>query len=230
MNIFAHELDLILTAHKKTLSSLYSIRSPDVAIPPSTVDRLKETLQGQRSATLNAEQLLMLQERLSLTDEEMRRLRAALLAEAVRRLLADRLDSIDTADDLANKFFQMLLDTDSNQMQVWRDRLLEEVRGPQQTRGIIENEEETSAQKQERVSTLLEPAAEAYHQGMLWLEMARATSNWLARRGYVAHAKALLDIARNLARRAPSQALNTPEQATWLTLIETALEDADMLG
>ena len=81
MNIFAHELDLILTAHKKTLSSLYTIRSRDVAIPPSAVDRLKETLHGQHSATLNAEQLTMLQERLSLTDEEMRRLRAALLAE-----------------------------------------------------------------------------------------------------------------------------------------------------
>lgn len=229
MNIFAHELDVILISHKKTLSSLYTIRSPDVAIPPSTVDRLKETLQGQRSATLNVEQLAMLQERLSLTDEEMRRLRAALLAEGVRRLLADRLASIDAADDLASKFFQMLLVADGDQMQTKRDRLLEEVRGPQLTRGIIESEEETS-QKQEQVSALLEPTAEAYHQGMLWLEMARATSNWLARRGYVAHAKALLETARNLARRAPSQALNTPEQASWLALIEAALEYADTLG
>src|SRR5260370_42575512 len=120
MNIFAQELAMTLKRHKKTLSSLYSIHSPDVAIPPSTVDRLKETLQGSSSAILNAEQLAMLQDQLSLTHEEVRRLHAALLAEAVRRLLVDRLDSIETAADLADRCFQMVVASNGGQREVKR--------------------------------------------------------------------------------------------------------------
>ncbi len=235
MNIFVRELILILATHKKKLSSLYSIHSANVAIPQEKVRRLQLTLEGPLQAssfTLNGEEIAMLQEQIPLTDEEVQRLRAALLAEGVRRLLTQpgRVN-IDIAEELANMAFQMLLSSDGNQMQNLRDQLLEQVRGAQETlRGVIEKEAVSSYQGDEQVSTLLEPAAEAYYQGVLWLELARARPDWLTRRGYAAHAKALLDAAHDLACYTPSQALHTPEQTTWLTLIETALEDVYLLG
>lgn len=235
MNIFVRELILILAAHEKKLSSLYSFHSSNIAIHQEKVRRLQRTLEGplkESSFTLNGEEIAMLQEQVPLTDEEVRRLRAALLAESVRRLLTQpgRV-SIDTAEELANIAFQMLLSTEGEQMQNLRDQLLEQVRSMQEAlRDVIEEEAISSDVGEEQVSTLLEPAAEAYYQGVLWLELARARPDWLSRRGYAAHAKALLEAARDLARYAPSRALNTPEQATWLTLIEAALEDVSLLG
>src|SRR5436305_15101798 len=109
MNIFARELALILAAHGKELSSLFSIHSSDVTIHPSTVTRLKRSLKEPITVLLNAEQLSMLEEQLSLTDQEMRRLRAALLAETVHRVLAGRM-AISGAEELANVLYHMLLD------------------------------------------------------------------------------------------------------------------------
>jgi len=231
MNIFARELALILAAHDKELSSLFSLHSPDVAIHPSTVTRLKRSLKEPITVLLNADQLSMLKERLALTDEEMRRLRAALLAETVHRVLAGRM-AVGTAAELADILFQMLLNTDSTQMQDLRDRLLEETRGMRdRLRGVLD--EMTSPPfraNEESISALLEPAAETYYQGLLWLELARTAPDYLAQRGYSAHARVLLAAAHDLALHAPSQALNTPQQSEWLILIEAALEDADLLG
>ncbi len=231
MNIFARELALVLAAHGKELSSLFSIHSPDIAIHPSTVTRLKRSLLEPITVLLNAEQLSMLQEQLSLTDEEMRRLRAALLSETVHRVLAGRM-AVDAAAELAEVLFQMLLNTNSDQMQDLRDRLLEETRGMRDMlRGVLDEVSSPPLNaNEESISALLEPAAETYHQGLLWLELARTAPDHLAQRGYSAHAGALLTAAHDLALHAPSQALNTPQQSEWLTLIEAALEDVDLLG
>jgi len=171
MNIFVRELIRILDVHKKKLSSLYTIHSSDVAIPPEKVRRLRHTLEGplkNSSFTLNGEEIEMLQERIPLTDEEVHRLRAALLAEGVRRLLTQpgRV-SMDIAEELANVAFDMLIATDSGHMQNLRDRLLEQMRGMQETlRGVIEEEDTSAYLPNEQISTLLEPAVEAYDQGV----------------------------------------------------------------
>ncbi len=231
MNIFARELALILAEHNKGLSSLFSIHSSDVTIHSSKVTRLKRSLKEPITALLNAEELAMLQERIPLTDEEMRRLRAALLAETVHRVLAGRM-SVDDAADVGDFLFQMLLHTDSTQMQDLRDRLLEETRGTYETlRGIIDEAPSPPSNPTEAyISTLLEPVAETYHQGVLWLELAHATPDHLAEQGYVAHARALLAAAHDLALHPPSQALNTAQQSEWLALIKAALEDCALLG
>src|SRR5205085_6784701 len=99
----------------------------------------------------------MLEEQLSLTDQEMRRLRAALLAETVHRVLAGRM-AISGAEELANVLYHMLLDTDSSQMQDLRDRLLEETRGMHDMlRGILDEVASTPAdENEESISALLE--------------------------------------------------------------------------
>lgn len=84
MNIFARELVLILDGHGKQLSNLYGLRLPDpyrpgqtIQIAPNKVTRLIRSLTEDITATLNAEELDALKGWAGLSDEEMRRLRAA---------------------------------------------------------------------------------------------------------------------------------------------------------
>jgi hypothetical protein len=93
---------------------------------------LKRSLEEDISATLSPEELETLQVWVPLDSEgsEMRRLRAALLAESVRYLLAGRIEAA-TASSIADVVFEMLL-SDSREglrdYQGLRDYLLDSVR------------------------------------------------------------------------------------------------------
>jgi hypothetical protein len=94
MNIFACEVANLLAAHGKVLGSLYTLHSTTYQLPPNKVTRLKRSLEEDITATLNAEELELVGEWLELDPEgeEIRRLRAALVAESVRHLLGGRMN------------------------------------------------------------------------------------------------------------------------------------------
>lgn len=253
MNIFARELVLILGAHDKELSNLFRlpvqrsyVGDPET-IPPSKVTRLKRSLSEDITATLNADELDALQDWVPLDEdgEEMRRLRAALVAEAVRFLLAGRV-SQQQATALGEVTLALLLGTDERQFATLRDQLLDSVRGVRggvhgggsveraALRGVLDdragNEGQVdAAPTDDEVERALDPAMEAYEQGTLWLEVARDTTDRGARRGYVALAESLLTRARELAEKAPNVAQGTPQQTDLLASLAAALTSAGEL-
>lgn len=239
MNIFARELKEILQQHGKTLGSLYGLRSDTFYIFPNKVTRLKHSLTHDMTATLNAEELDFLQEWVPLdaAGADLRRLRAALLAEAVRHLVGGRMPR-EIAAHLGEQTLQLLLEQEPDQVLLRREELLQAVRGMPSAassergalRGVGETPPPESDPTQSAVERALEVAIETYEQGALWLEVARETSERGARRGYLAQAQALLGRARELTIDAPTRAQGTPEQQTWLALIEQTLTEAATLG
>lgn len=249
MNIFARELALILRSHGKELGTLFGLRVPNAytgvvrEIAPTKVTRLKRSLSENITATLNADELEALQEWVPLDDngQELRRLRAALVAEAVRHLLADRIDS-STASELGLITFQMLLGQESAELVTLRDRLLTDVRGE---RGSDAWEHHTvrgasntpdlgegvgpTVTPDELVERLLDPAAECYEQGLLWLEVARDIGEHAAQAAYVALATSLLTQAEQLVRTVASAARDTLQQRLLSEAISAALDEAQTL-
>src|SRR5579863_6066245 len=116
-NIFARELQAILNAHNKNLSSLFGLRVPDPRAPtdpgkrigPSKVTQLKDSLLDGSTATLNEHELQALQDWVPLDKEgkQLRCLRAALVAEGVRYLLAGRMRA-EEAYEVSDLIFQIL--------------------------------------------------------------------------------------------------------------------------
>lgn len=239
MNIFAHELASILRQHGKELGSLYGLRSATFQLLPNKVTRLKRSLTEDITATLNAEELELLQEWVPLDSEgmDLRRLRAALLAEAVRHLLGGRMDR-DMASQLGELTFQLLLGQEPRQFMALRDELLETLRRDDipahnkrdALRGLASSGVTDMGPAVGQIERALEAAVEAYEQGALWLEVARETLERGARLGYLAHARTLLTRAQDLATNVPTVALGTAEQQEWLAAIEKALADTTSLS
>jgi hypothetical protein len=145
--------------------------------------------------------------------------------------------------------FRMLTDARGEEMVVLRTRLLgdvRDVRGVERTaaweRQLVRGaggDAQLGASNalnmpgassgQDLVGQLLDPAAERYERGALWLEMARDAREGTARAGYVALATNLLTQARELARTTPSAAQGTPQQQELLDVIAAALEDAQIV-
>jgi hypothetical protein len=242
MNIFARELVLVLGAHGKELSNLFGLKVEDDytgierRILPSKVTRLKRSLSEDLTATLNVEELEALESWAQLTPTEMRRLHAALVAEAVRALLAGRMMQRQ-ASDLADLTMALLLGQDSAKMQTLRDQILDNDRGvrgddalaPRVTRGISEETPLSGPPEDDRITQALDPAMDAFEHGTLWLEVARDTSDRSARAGYIALARALLTRARELTTNVSGIAQGAPEQADLLVAVDEAERDADML-
>lgn len=235
MNIFARELAEVLADNGKRLGSLYGLHSDTYRIMPNKVRRLQRSLTQDITATLNAEELELLAEWLGLDSdgEEIRRLRAALVAESVRYLLSGRMDR-DQALSLGEITFQLLLGQESEEFLSLRDRLLEGVRGgfPLEQDGgdalwSVTNENyKLDNSWNDQVEQALEPAVETYEQGALWLEVARDTKDREMQLGYVAQAQTLLDRARDLAIHSPAITQDAAEQRVWLSIIETSLNKA----
>ena len=104
MNIFANTLDEILRVRKKSLGSLYSAGG----ISPSRVTRLKKSVEANFTAMLNGTEIEEVARYAGLSDEEVCRLRAAIIAEAVHHTLAGRMEEED-ALRLAEQIFNLLL-------------------------------------------------------------------------------------------------------------------------
>ncbi len=234
MNIFARELNAILAQHGKDLSSLYTLRSETFHIFPNKVTRLRRSLTRDITATLNSEELELLQKWVPLDAEgkELLRLRAALVAEAVRHLLSGRIER-DKANAIGETVFQLLLGREPEQMLHLRDELLKSIRGGPRPPYLYDDTRQEDASPTPSteetppnpIEEALETAIAACEQGLLWLEVARGTDEPLARLGYFAQAKTLLHQARSLAINAPAETHGTPEQQQWLAMIEQALAD-----
>ncbi len=244
MNIFARELVRILGSHGKELGSLFSLRVRDsytgVArqIVPGKITRLKRSLTENITATLNAGELDALQAFVPLDREgkELRRLHAALVAEAVRSLLSGRIE-VKQANDLGDIVLALMTEEDGAKLAALRDALLKPtggVRGldmqdPLILRGSRDSGEPVSGSAEERIEQALDDGAEAYSQGALWLEVARGARDETARLGYAAQAANLFRQARDLIRDAPTAAQGTPQQRDWLAASESALAEAERL-
>ena len=89
-NLFARELEDILTLHNLHLGYLDDCR---IGLHREKVRRLQQSLLTPKSfPVLNPEELELIIEKFSLSKEERVRLRAALLATAIERMLMDRID------------------------------------------------------------------------------------------------------------------------------------------
>ncbi len=130
MNIFARELVGVLASHHKELSDLFKYRNVDPPrnIPPNTVLRLKASLDGANSATLNVDQIELLTEEFGFDDADLDRLHAALVAEAIRTLIADRLEAT-LAEQLGELTLTLLLEEDPARVKAASESLLASVRG-----------------------------------------------------------------------------------------------------
>jgi hypothetical protein len=241
MNIFARELVAILGQHHRELSNLFGLRGNGIQILPSKVTRLKRSLSEDITATLNADELELLQDWAPLDDDgsEMRRLRAALLAEGVHHLLAGRME-LTNAQRMGELALALLLAEDGAEAKRLGDAILQNVRGglaPSSSargalRGIPDDTlppPDVEADAERTIERALDPPTEAYAQGALWLEIARDTENRSEQLGYLALARTLLARARTLAAGVPSYAEGT--QLTELSAAITAAEaDIDLLG
>lgn len=238
MNIFARELAQMLAEHGKILGSLFGLHSATYQLLPSKVARLKRSLVEDFTATLNAEELELVATWLKWDPEgdEIRRLRAALVAESVRHMLGGRMNR-DQAQELGELTFQLLLGQEPAEFLSLREELLDGIRGGiplggnerSTLRGFIGDESPQTESNDAQIEQALEPAVKTYEQGALWLEVARETSDQGTRLGYLAQARALLTRARELATNAPMIALHSAQQKEWLTIIEQALTEATAL-
>jgi hypothetical protein len=105
-NIFARELDRVLAVHGLRLGQL---DDEGIVHHPEKVARLQRSLNSPAHfPALNPEEMDRLQKIVGLSEEEMQRLRAALVATAVERTLMDRLDP-QTALMAANDVFELCL-------------------------------------------------------------------------------------------------------------------------
>jgi integrase len=112
-NIFARELEDVLRAHKMRIGQLDDC---DVALHREKVRRLQRSLTSYKHLiTLNPDELDRVIVFLGLSEEEQRRLQAALLATGVERALMDRIEpqqALHLASDLLPFLLDMLREED----------------------------------------------------------------------------------------------------------------------
>jgi hypothetical protein len=123
-NLFARELEDILLAHGKHLGDLDD-QTED--IHREKVRRLQRSLLKPKSfPVLNPEEIELIVEKFGLSEEERVRLRAAILATAIERVLMDRIDPDDAL--LASEQIATIL-RDSLLAQFGRDSVMDTIRG-----------------------------------------------------------------------------------------------------
>jgi hypothetical protein len=106
-NLFARELEEVLNAHGLRLGHL----DDRVGIHREKIRRLQQSLLMPKSfPVLNSEEMELLIQTFNLSEEERTRLRAALLATAIERMLMDRIDQ-DNALHASEQIQTILRDT-----------------------------------------------------------------------------------------------------------------------
>jgi hypothetical protein len=106
-NLFARELVQILAAHGLKLEQLADL----VDIQPISIQRLQKSLSDPAFAPiLSPDELELLVSALLITGTEQRRLKAALLATAIQRLLKSQL-GLSSARQIVGQIYPLLLDT-----------------------------------------------------------------------------------------------------------------------
>jgi hypothetical protein len=217
MNLFAMELGALLERHGYTISSLYALRAADgtAAIPPAKVARLVRSLTSDVTVVLTAEELAQLGVALGLAAADERRLRAALLGEAVRRLLAGRISGMSALEE-GERVMRLALEEGEDE-ETLRQELLAKARA------LHHEAPAPTADTNATITRALEAAAEACGQGELWLGVALHAADPDQREDLLALAWNALDRAAQLLAFAPTVAQGSAAQAEWRQTVERAL-------
>lgn len=217
VNLFALELGALLEQHGQTLTVLYTILAPDghPAISPVKVARLQRSLTEDIPAVLSAPELTTLAAELGFAPEEEQRIRAALLGEAVHRLLMGRVSKL-TALEEGERILELVL-AESEDDETLREALL---RGARRVEG---EPRPPAADVNAAVSAALEPSAQAYAEGELWLNVALDTPDTDLQEDLLGLAWTALNRSAQLLATAPPVAQGTPQQSEWRGNVEQAL-------
>lgn len=228
MCIFARQLRIVLHQHNRHLGSLYTVRMGDRLIHPKQIERLKRAADGDcsKSVTLNPQEIEAIERTFALTTDDIRRLRAALIAEALYRLVLGRI-APDKALELSELLFGALFKLDDAAMAEWRAVTLDEVRSHP---ALPEEKPAVPALIEQQIEEGLEPAIGAYEEGILWLNAAHDAIDDMRRRGFALLAASLLNDAKELIDYPLNIVEGTPQQADWREVVAVALNDARLLA
>ena len=199
MCVFARCLSTILEAKGKRIGSLHTVVVEDsptrlLRIPPLQIARLQKASLGDCSfsVTLNPYQLEAVQRKFSLSDEEMRQLKIALLAESEFRLLLDRIPT-DQALQIAQGLFQMLLDAGDDVLDTYGVDLGNVRHIDEETlEDVLDDMSSPLAVLDQRYCDELEPVAQAHDEAVLWLSRAGAVNDAGRKQLYTGLAASLL--------------------------------------
>ena len=222
MCIFARRLSEILDARDKRIGSLHTVvvgtrRNLPYGIPPLQIIRLKRAASGDCtiSVTLSPEQLEAVRIKFDLDEEEMRQLKAALLAESQLRLLLGRIPA-DRAVRMATAIFHMLLD--ARTLDAF-DVDLDEVRGGIDDDSLADLSEPLALLEQ-RFHRELEPVGQVYDEAVLWLDRAYVENEATRKRMYAEQASLLLTYVGTLVARLSLPVEAAPLVDAWNGYIE----------
>jgi hypothetical protein len=223
MCIFAKQLQYVLNSHQMNFGKLHNISVQHNAydekrVSPMQIKRLQRaTHDCNISATLSPQELEAVQKALSFTEEEIRRLRAALAAESVLRFLSDRIEQVK-AIQVSEIFFHLLFDADDSAFVASRNRMLTDIRGDEGNLTQTPTAEQNTPHD-------LEQIFEAYEHAVLWLNTARITQNTILRQGYLAMIASLLTQTQAVLDYPPASIYGTPQLAEWRQMVIQALTE-----
>lgn len=232
MCIFARRLSEILDARGKRIGSLHMVivyerNGQKVGIPPVQIMRLQQAANGDctMTVTLSPEQLEAVRNKFNLDDEEMRQLKAALLAEFELRLLLDRIPP-GPAVRMASNIFQMLLD--ARTLDAF-DVDLDDMRGEVDDE-LLDELSSPLAVLEQRFHSDLEPVTQAYDEAVLWLNRAYEAQDPARRRMYAGLTSSLLAHASAFLASLSLPTEAAPLSDAWNSYIEQTRLEVSALG
>lgn len=228
MCIFAKQLRIVMHKHDKTLGSLYSVRIGERVIHPVQIERLKQVADGDcsKSVTLNPDEIDAIEQEFTFDAEDTLRIRAALVAESLYRLLVARI-APDKALELSEFLFEALFQPNNAALIQLQTQIIDGVRD---VPTLPDEEPAARAPVERQIEEGLEPAINAYEEGVLWLNAAYSAADDMRRRGFAMLAASLLQDASELIAYPPGIAEGTIQQTSWRETIAVALSEAQQLA
>ena len=252
MNIFAEVLAEVLAEHGKELGSLYSMSADYERINQNKVGLLKKSLnpESDQSAVLSVWEMDVMrayfrttprvpsQPPQPITEAQDRRLKAAIFAEGIRRMVWERFKSDaehtgitsiqaarTTAYHIGRLVYDLLLTVKDPDGVRKVNSLMESIRGvPSLESGSARKEEEktpSSLLADDSLEPLLATGVETLMQGSVWLEAAREATDREQQQILASYASALLRRAKKQVNDAPP----SEQQEAWGEEVERALDD-----
>jgi hypothetical protein len=222
MNIFAREVVWAMRAHGFDVGSRYAAA---FSLPLIKVRRLCRSLTEDITAILNDAEMQRVDQILHFLPQDWQRIRAALVAESIHRLLVGRADR-DTAQCVADLVFNLLTTHQTSEGDDLRQMMVNRVRDAMRE---IDRAPVLALVTDRRIAVAFEQAEELSDRALLWLARAREAVDMNERTEYLLQAHVLLNTAHSLATFPPAFAVNTEEQRSVLADIDAAERAADRL-
>lgn len=217
MNLFALELSAVLERRQMGLAMLHMLRGSEgnALVSPAKVARLQRSLADNSTAVLNERELGALAGALHLDGYEVKRLRAALLGEAVRKLLTGRMSPMSALAE-GERVAGLVLQEEEEAAAVRA-----EISGVTSATGLLDSR--PSVDTNAAVAYALEMAAESCELGELWLGLAQQCADTDQREDVLGMAYTALDRAAQCLACAPRVAQGSATQEEWRRVIEQSL-------